>query len=150
MVMWKIGCWYAAGHWLFCTEFSPEESHKVWECVRMSVLDNETFLTKNRIRSLNLIWDNCGDNVLWQWLLVCLSCCCWIHDLPCWYRRHTVDLPFDGVKLTLSLSVHNLCTCKTHRPRQIHKKDCTKRRSLMPTANPPGQSLPVSLVAWVG
>lgn len=109
----------------------------------LRVLDNEPFLTKNSLRSLQRRW-NCGNNVLWQRLLVCSSCCCCVHNLPCWYRRHTADLPFDGVKLTLSLSVHNLCTCQAHRPKQIHKKDWTKRRSLMPAANPPGQSLPIS------
>lgn len=69
---------------------------------------------------------------------------------PCWYRRHTVDLLFHGVKLTLFPYIY-LSSCPAcsrfgaYSPKQTHKKDWTKHISLVPTANPlPDYGLTVS------
>lgn len=53
---------------------------------------------------------------------------------PCWYRRHTVDLLFHGVKLTLFPYIY-LSSCPAcsrfgaYSPKQTHKKDWTKHKS---------------------
>ena len=104
----------------------PEESHKVWEDMgTWGFLDKETFLIKNNIRKSNLIFChqtrdlelNCEKDDLWPWL-ACVSILLLLYPQfsLLWSRGHnpSASLPFHGVKLTLSLSLHHLCSCQAH------------------------------------
>lgn len=84
--------------------------------VHMRVSDNETFLTKNSIRKLNLIY--CHQ--IWNWAVKIMICYSVVSVLILlllysqfsllWYRRHnpSATLPCHGVKLTLP---HLCITC---------------------------------------